>query len=65
MYICQKYITFDTFDTLDISQYKKQKVDMKVTYLIYARKSLFSNFEFWIKYLLKICKDTQVNKKKI
>ena len=61
----QKYITFDTFDRLEISQNKKQRLDMKATYLTYARKSLFSKFQFWIKHLLKICKEVQVSRKEI
>ena len=40
----QKYVTFDTFDTLEISQNKEQRLNMKATYLTFARKSLFSSF---------------------
>ena len=61
----QKYITFDTFDTLDIYQTKKERLDMKATYLTYASKPLFSSVEFWIKHLLKICKEVQVSRKEI
>ena len=53
------------FDTLEISQNKKQRLDMKATYLTYARKTLFSSFQFWIKHFLKIYKEVQVIRKEI